>query len=661
MGNENFLKSESGRKMLAAAIIAAVIYFLLIGGFASLLGRKTDQLPIEQYISHSFVCHNDSEQGEEVQGTNPDGTEGYGGLFDRMSRRAKEYDRQVGVEFFSGDSYGEVQKGETVKMAIPLTGEIADRLEELEAAGQEGALFFTEYHTGVLVRVDDTVLYDEPVSSLPAGRSFGNRYYLIPIPEGSEGRTLYIESTNAVNRAFSRPDDMMIIPATAGASPLLEGKEFIFITFLSLMIIMMIVSLFFMVMSIMQRKADSGMWFSMFAVLICAWYLGNSRLVYVICGNVAFSSQLEYWGLFAAPIPLAMFMRDEIKLGIYRTISTMLAAFYSLLFLAGAVLELSRLNIYFTEILSLLHISLILGLPLFIVGMMSDHDESSAPGRKILRIGIELALAIGVLEVIRTWLTNRGLVHGVLVSKSFAPEAILVMLITLLIFFVSRTTQNYLMQVEKDQLQELAYRDQLSQIPNRTAVYAKVEEMVKAGRKNYVMYFIDLNGLKKANDEYGHTVGDELLITIAKAIDEVFSVGGFCGRWGGDEFVACAYEDRQEDAGSRKSGAASLGKEGRIEAPCSADEITADAAVPDLETAQTAETGKEKEGRGEKLLAKFCDTIRRANEVTNLPVEITAACGYVRSTETEPLDPLAAINLADELMYQEKVRMKTGR
>ena len=54
-------------------------------------------------------------------------------------------------------------------------------------------------------------------------------------------------------------------------------------------------------------------------------------------------------------------------------------------------------------------------------------------------------------------------------------------------------------------------------------------------------FSIDINGLKKVNDTYGHAAGDELICGAAKCIQKVFSPYGFCYRTGGDEFIVLAY------------------------------------------------------------------------------------------------------------------------
>lgn len=55
---------------------------------------------------------------------------------------------------------------------------------------------------------------------------------------------------------------------------------------------------------------------------------------------------------------------------------------------------------------------------------------------------------------------------------------------------------------------------------------------------------IDLNGLKKVNDEYGHEAGDFLIQKVAKNISKVFY--GNIYRIGGDEFVVISTEIKEK-------------------------------------------------------------------------------------------------------------------
>lgn len=85
------------------------------------------------------------------------------------------------------------------------------------------------------------------------------------------------------------------------------------------------------------------------------------------------------------------------------------------------------------------------------------------------------------------------------------------------------------------QLEELSYHDMLTGLYNRNKYIMVVESYDRKKLHNVGVAYIDLNGLKKVNDMYGHEAGDELICRAASAIATVFP--GCAFRVGGDEFV----------------------------------------------------------------------------------------------------------------------------
>lgn len=100
-----------------------------------------------------------------------------------------------------------------------------------------------------------------------------------------------------------------------------------------------------------------------------------------------------------------------------------------------------------------------------------------------------------------------------------------------------------LSMVEKnmDQLRTLAYFDQLTGLPNRRYLDEHIE-MKLTGLKNmganFAMAIIDIDHFKVVNDTYGHDVGDEVLVALAKLLKAAVRGFDFIGRWGGEEFLA---------------------------------------------------------------------------------------------------------------------------
>ncbi len=94
--------------------------------------------------------------------------------------------------------------------------------------------------------------------------------------------------------------------------------------------------------------------------------------------------------------------------------------------------------------------------------------------------------------------------------------------------------------IKNAQLETLAYTDMLTTLGNRFFFYQTVEPFLAAALqagKKYALLYIDLCNFKQINDCYGHNVGDEVLIAVAKRIRGVVPHHDVVARLSGDEFV----------------------------------------------------------------------------------------------------------------------------
>ncbi len=89
------------------------------------------------------------------------------------------------------------------------------------------------------------------------------------------------------------------------------------------------------------------------------------------------------------------------------------------------------------------------------------------------------------------------------------------------------------------QLDALAHQDSLLSIPNRRGFMRELEGLIaRVSRygEDAAMLFVDIDGLKRINDSFGHKAGDEALIEVAKALTDGVRRSDYVGRLGGDEF-----------------------------------------------------------------------------------------------------------------------------
>jgi diguanylate cyclase (GGDEF)-like protein len=90
---------------------------------------------------------------------------------------------------------------------------------------------------------------------------------------------------------------------------------------------------------------------------------------------------------------------------------------------------------------------------------------------------------------------------------------------------------------------ELATSDPLTGRLNRRALFARLEALtaLRPGvRPTLVLLMIDVDKLKPVNDQWGHAVGDRMLVETATRIRRELRDGDLLGRYGGDEFLAVA-------------------------------------------------------------------------------------------------------------------------
>jgi diguanylate cyclase (GGDEF)-like protein len=96
---------------------------------------------------------------------------------------------------------------------------------------------------------------------------------------------------------------------------------------------------------------------------------------------------------------------------------------------------------------------------------------------------------------------------------------------------------NNLLKEKEAQLQQMAYYDSLTGLPNRKLLINTMKEMTDNDIGNFAVVFIDLDNFKEVNDARGHIFGDEVLINVGKVLIEGADDHDIIGRLGGDEFA----------------------------------------------------------------------------------------------------------------------------
>ncbi len=95
----------------------------------------------------------------------------------------------------------------------------------------------------------------------------------------------------------------------------------------------------------------------------------------------------------------------------------------------------------------------------------------------------------------------------------------------------------------------LSLTDELTGLYNRRGLTLLMEQEIRRANrlmKGLPVVYLDLDNLKKINDQYGHHEGDRALVEIASTLKEVFRDSDIIARIGGDEFVIIPIDDNGE-------------------------------------------------------------------------------------------------------------------
>jgi diguanylate cyclase (GGDEF)-like protein len=114
---------------------------------------------------------------------------------------------------------------------------------------------------------------------------------------------------------------------------------------------------------------------------------------------------------------------------------------------------------------------------------------------------------------------------------------------------VERLADLYAIAVQRtrteDELREMSLVDELTSVYNRRGFLAVAEQQAKFAhrtKKDMVLFYADLDDLKRINDSFGHEEGDAALVAAADLLKDAFRESDIVARIGGDEFVVLAID-----------------------------------------------------------------------------------------------------------------------
>ena len=85
-------------------------------------------------------------------------------------------------------------------------------------------------------------------------------------------------------------------------------------------------------------------------------------------------------------------------------------------------------------------------------------------------------------------------------------------------------------------IKSFIYHDELTQLPNRKLLLKLCNDLIE-NKEKFALIFVDLNKFKYINDVFGHSAGDEVLISFSNKLKKCLKDKGIVARYSGDEFI----------------------------------------------------------------------------------------------------------------------------
>lgn len=106
---------------------------------------------------------------------------------------------------------------------------------------------------------------------------------------------------------------------------------------------------------------------------------------------------------------------------------------------------------------------------------------------------------------------------------------------------------------QAEEIKRLSEEDYLTALYNRRKIHDVIEkEIIRSKRYDsaFSVILLDVDNFKTINDEYGHTIGDKVLVKFSKILRQTIRESDVAGRWGGEEFLIICPETTINGASS---------------------------------------------------------------------------------------------------------------
>ena len=273
-----------------------------------------------------------------------------------------------------------------------------------------------------------------------------------------------------------------------------------------------------------------------FLALSGIWFLSDSALAQEYTSFPALTGMISFYAFMLMSVPMVHFVKNTLKFEKYKVLDVINLLFYANALIQGILNKC--LKIHMVHMLFVTHVLLFIAVITIVVLMIEEYRRTKDSELEIIMNAFGIMAVAGVLSLCMYWkleIPFYGTIFevGVLIFEQLLLTSIFVNLV-----------EQAKTRSELEVYERLLKEDRMTGINNRTAFEEQLQDIEDHAQDydNAALIFMDVDGLKNTNDLYGHNAGDELIISAALCIKNVFATYGKCYRIGGDEFCVLIFD-----------------------------------------------------------------------------------------------------------------------
>lgn len=462
-------------------------------------------------------------------------------------------------------------------------------------------LLFHERHHDVSIYSGDKKIYELKAEKTLVGKTTGYKWIFSNISDESsivkiDFTALYNDVKNDEPLFFAGDEDFLYNSLFLDAMP-----EFLIGIFNIVCGILVLICYF----AIKRKSKSVGdlIYISIDSIIFGMYELVNSNILQLFVSNQVALSSMSFFLLMLLSVPFVIYVKETL-FSSDRILYKILITYSFIESLLCIILVFSGIR-DLKETAFLSHIAIVLSGIYALLGIINEIKRNGLHGTVLANmLGLTTCVVSSIVDILRYYYSSTGTEFDeVFIRFGFTFYIIILICIN----FLNILTE---IQIGKqaEYYKELALMDIMTRLFNHNAFMQDAEALKSSDE--YAIVSMDLNNLKKVNDQQGHIDGDKYITSAASAISATFGKYGKCYRTGGDEF-ACILKENNAD-------------------------------------------------KAEELIKKLSDYIAKYNESLpeNAPNRLIIAAGYAKNDPAKDTGFESVLSRADEMMYENKVRIK---